>query len=87
MAYTRETHGFSALGGYEPSGYELTGTGEPAQINGARMTAGVFAALSVPAMLGRVFPADEDEHHQQVAVRWEAELTMPARFISRGSGN
>jgi len=39
MAYTRETHGFSALGGYEPSGYELTGTGEPAQVNGARMTA------------------------------------------------
>src|SRR5580700_7461659 len=30
-AYTRETHGFSALGGYQGAGYELSGTGEPAQ--------------------------------------------------------
>ena len=32
------------------------------------MTAGVFSALEVSPLLGRVFTADEDEHHQQVAV-------------------
>ena len=67
-AYTRETHGFSALGGYQGAGYELSGTGEPAQVNAARLTAGVFSALGVNPLMGRVFTADEDEHSQQVVV-------------------
>ena len=67
-AYTRQTHGFSALGGYQGSGYELSGNGEPAQINAARLTAGVFPALGVNPQLGRVFTTEEDEHSQQVTV-------------------
>ena len=67
-AYTRETHGFSALGGYQRSGYELSGAGEPAQINGARLTAGVFSALGVAPLLGRVFTTDEELHSEQLAV-------------------
>jgi putative ABC transport system permease protein len=66
--YTRETHSFTALGGYQPSAYELSGNGEPAQVNAARMTAGVFSALGVAPQLGRVFTTDEDEHSQQVTV-------------------
>ncbi len=68
LAYTRETHGFSALGGYQGAGYELSGTGEPAQVNASRMTAGVFSALDVNPLMGRVFTASEDEHSQQVVV-------------------
>ena len=68
LAYTRQTHGFSALGGYQGAGYELSGTGEPAQVNASRMTAGVFPALGVNPLMGRVFTADEDEHSQQVVV-------------------
>src|SRR5271165_684882 len=67
-AYTRDTHGFSALGGYQYSGYELSGNGEPAQVNAARLTSGVFPALRVQPMLGRFFTADEDEHSQQVTL-------------------
>src|SRR3984885_7073864 len=67
-AYTRETRSFMALGGYQYAGYELSGTGEPAQVNAARMTAGVFPALGVAPQLGRVFTADEDEHSQQVTL-------------------
>ncbi|HET6205617.1 MAG TPA: hypothetical protein VFD98_02330, partial [Terracidiphilus sp.] len=37
-AYARETHGFAALGGYQGTGFELSGNGEPAQINAARLT-------------------------------------------------
>ena len=66
--YTRQTHAFTALGGYQGSGYELSGMGEPAQVSAARLTAGVFSALGVNPQLGRVFTADEDEHSQQVAV-------------------
>jgi predicted permease len=66
--YTRDTHGFSALGGYQFSNYELSSTGEPAVINASRLTAGVFSALAVQPHLGRVFTADEDEHSQPVVV-------------------
>src|ERR1700758_1054657 len=59
-AYTRENKGFSALGGYQGTGFELSGNGEPAQLNATRMTAGVFSALGVQPQLGRVFTADED---------------------------
>ena len=38
-AYTRDTHSFVSLGGYQFAGYELSGKGEPAQVNAARMTA------------------------------------------------
>ena len=66
--YTRDTHGFSALGGYQFSNYELSSSGEPAFINASRLTAGVFSALAVQPHLGRVFTADEDEHSQAVVV-------------------
>jgi len=67
-AYSRDTKSFVGLGGYTGSSYELSGSGEAAQVNGTRMTAGVFAALGVAPELGRVFTADEDEQHEQVAV-------------------
>jgi len=68
IAYTRDTRLFSALGGYQFSRYELSGSGDPAQVSGARLTSGVFSALGVTPALGRVFTTDEDEHHQEVAV-------------------
>jgi putative ABC transport system permease protein len=66
--YTRDTKAFDGLGGYIFSRYELSGSGEAARLNAARMTAGVFAALAVQPELGRVFTVDEDEHSQQVVV-------------------
>jgi predicted permease len=77
-AYSRDTHGFSALGGYQNSGFELSGNGEPAQVNAARLTAGVFPALGVAPELGRVFTVNEDEHSEQVVVLSHA--TWVSRF-------
>ncbi len=79
-AYTRDTHGFSALGGYQGASYELSGNGEPAMIDAARLTAGVFPALGVSPMLGRVFTQQEDDHSVQVAVLSHA--TWVNRFHS-----
>jgi putative ABC transport system permease protein len=76
--YMRETHSFAALGGYQSTGFELSGTGEPAQISAARLTPGVFTALAVPPQLGRVFTEDETEHSQQVVVLSYA--TWKSRF-------
>ena len=67
-AYSRDTKSFDALGGYTYAGYELSGAGEAAQVNAARLTAGIFPALGVQPQLGRVFTADEDEQSQQVVV-------------------
>jgi predicted permease len=66
--YTRETKSFAALGGYGFQGFELSGAGEPAQVLASRLTAGVFPALGVAPLLGRLFTAEEAEHSQQVAV-------------------
>ena len=67
-AYTRLTHSFASLGGYQVTGFELSGSGEPAQVNAARFTGGVFPSLGVQPMLGRVFTQQEDDQSQQVAV-------------------
>jgi putative ABC transport system permease protein len=66
--YMRETHAFSSLGGFQTSTYELSGEGDPAQINAARLTASVFSALGVSPLMGRPFTRQEDENSQQVAV-------------------
>jgi putative ABC transport system permease protein len=76
--YTRDTHSFSALGGYTFAGYELSGIGDPAQVNAARMTSGVFSALAVEPLLGRVFTQQEDDQKQQIAVLSYA--TWQSRF-------
>jgi putative ABC transport system permease protein len=92
--YTRDTQSFAALGGYQQNGNELSGAGEPAQINDACMIAGVFAALGVQPLLGRVFTTEEDTGGAPVAVlsyatwqsRFHGDAGMPgssaAKFFS-----
>jgi predicted permease len=67
-AYVRNTHSFDALGGYQQVDYELSGIGEPARVRAARMSAGVFPALGIAPLLGRVFTQQEDDQREQVAV-------------------
>jgi putative ABC transport system permease protein len=66
--YTRDTHSFTSLGGYQGTGFELSGMGNPAAVNATRMSAGVFPALKVPPLLGRFFTQHEDDQRQQVVV-------------------
>jgi putative ABC transport system permease protein len=66
--YMRDTSAFSSLGGYQPSNYELSGQGEPVQINAARLNASVFPALGVSPLMGRGFTQQEDEGSAQLAV-------------------
>jgi putative ABC transport system permease protein len=77
-AYMRDTHSFQSLGGVGFSAYELSGIGEPAQVNASRLSARVFSALEVAPLLGRTFTAQEDEQSQQVAVLSYA--TWKSRF-------
>ncbi len=66
--YMRDTHSFTSLGGYQGAGFELSGAGEPAVVNGTRMSGGVLPALGVAPLMGRVFTQQEDEQHEQVTV-------------------
>jgi predicted permease len=68
QAYTRDTHSFESLGGYVQGGYELSGIGDPAQVNASRLSGGVFPALQVSPFIGRFFTQQEDDNKAQVAV-------------------
>jgi len=85
--YTRDTHSFTALGGYQQSGHELSGIGDPAQINDARMNAGVFSALGVQPLLGRVFTTDEDASGAPVTVlsyaTWQSRFHGDATILGK----
>ena len=81
--YTRDTHSFVALGGYTFAAYELSGIGDPAQVNAVRMSPGAFAALAVEPLLGRVFTQRKTRQHQQVAVLSYA--TWQSRFHGEAS--
>jgi predicted permease len=76
--YTRDTHSFESLGGYQGASYELSGVGEPAQVNATRMSGGVFPALGIQPLRGRFFTQQEDDQKQQVAVisysMWQTRL-------------
>ncbi|HXY08012.1 MAG TPA: ABC transporter permease [Terriglobales bacterium] len=67
-AYTRDTRSFESLGGYQQTSPELSGIGEPAQVNAARLSGGVFPALGVSPLMGRFFTQQEDDQNQLVTV-------------------
>ncbi len=76
--YTRDTHSFTSLGGYRGTSFELSGVGEPADVNATRMSSGVLPALDVQPLLGRFFTQQEDEERQPVVVLSYA--TWQSRF-------
>jgi predicted permease len=78
VIYPRDTHSFQSLGGFGFTNYELSGMGEPAQINGSRMTPTVFSTLGVAPLMGRVFTAQEDQQKALVTVLSYA--TWKSRF-------
>ena len=78
LAYIRDTHSFTALGGYSHRTFELSGIGQPAHINAARMTPGVFSVLGVAPLMGRVFTEQEDTDAAPVVVLSYA--TWKSRF-------
>jgi predicted permease len=68
VIYPRDTHSFESLGGYGSMSFEISGIGEPVQINASRMTPSIFSALGVGPLMGRVFTAQEDQQKAQVVV-------------------
>jgi predicted permease len=67
-SYMENTRGFASLGAYQQNSYELSGVGDPAQVNASRLTPSIFTVLNVSPLLGRTFTQREDETNQLVAV-------------------
>ena len=66
LSYPRETRSFSSMGGYQQTGYELSGIGDPDQISASRLSASIFPTLGVSPLIGRGFTQQEDEGKQHV---------------------
>lgn len=87
ITYERDTRSFASLGGYQQTGYELSGAGAPAQISAARLTGSVFPALGVSPLIGRVFTPQEDTNRAQVTVisytMWRSRFGGDASVLGR----
>ena len=66
--YVREMQSSMSLGSFTQTGYELSGIGEPAQINATRLSGDAFTVLGVSPVMGRTFTQAEDDGKVQVAV-------------------
>jgi len=65
----REERPFEQFGVFRNDSFNLTGSGEPALLDGFRASAGFFPVLGVTPVLGRGFSVDEDQPgHDQVVV-------------------
>jgi putative ABC transport system permease protein len=60
LAFAEQSRTFGELGAFLGSSFNLTGAGEPARFDGARVSAGFFRAFRVAPRLGRVFGDDAD---------------------------
>jgi putative ABC transport system permease protein len=85
--YTRDTHSFTSLGGYQQTGFELSGNGDPAMVNATRLTGGLLPALGVAPLMGRYFTQQEDDQHEQVAVlsysAWQDRFHGDAKILGQ----
>jgi ABC-type antimicrobial peptide transport system permease subunit len=65
---TREQTPFQSLGAFQNDSFNLTGSGEPALLDGFRASSEFFPALGVSPALGRTYTAEEDQpgHEHEV---------------------
>ena len=69
MDWRKQATVFDHVAAYRSWGADLTGTGEPEHLEGARVSAAFFPALGVKTALGRTFvPGEEQPGNDQVAV-------------------
>ena len=60
-ALRTQTQSFEEMAAATPTGFVLTGAGEPEKVEGRRVTASFFPLLGVPPRIGRVFTPEEDQ--------------------------
>ena len=67
--YQARLHSFQSMAIETNWAANLTGVGEPARIQGARVTGRFFATLGIPALIGRgLLPGEDSAGHEHVVV-------------------
>ena len=79
---------FEEIGVYNRGSYNLTGRGEPRRLDGALLSADVFAALRARAAVGRVFNKEEDSPGAQPVVvlsygLWQSQFGGDAGVVNQ----
>ena len=69
-----ETKTYRYLGAFESASFNLTGVGDPALVEGLRVSWAFFPALGVSPALGRVFTREEDQPGHERVVLLSARL-------------
>ena len=76
--------GLSLIGG---ANFSLTGTGEPENVPGARVSASLFSVLRVPMQLGRTFLQEEEDRRERVVIvsddLWRTRLQAGAGIVGQ----
>jgi putative ABC transport system permease protein len=68
LAFRRSNSVFSGLAALEARDFNLTGSGEPERLHGARVSSDLFSILGVRPELGRSFIPEEDEEGRDAVV-------------------
>ena len=69
LDWRRMAHSFSHLGLYDTAHFSLTGSGDPENVAGARITSWFLESLGVRPQLGRTFEVSEEQAaHHRVAI-------------------
>src|SRR5262245_14839758 len=66
--YRDQSRVFEQIVAYRTQNFNFTGVDEPERLDGARASAGVFAALGVPPLLGRAYRPEEEQPGQNRGV-------------------
>jgi len=82
-----QNHVFQDMAAYTDSSFALTGTEQPAHLQGATVTAAMFRLLGVSPELGRGFLPEDDEPHHHVVILshrlWEERFGGDPQIIGR----
>jgi len=86
--WQRDTHSFEGIAIAEPFPMNLTSSGEPREVDGARVSANLFEILGVSPGLGRTFAAGEDvpgRDHVAVLTNafWREEFHSDATLLGK----
>src|SRR6185503_12283913 len=92
--WREQNHVFEDIAAYQGDTYTVVDGGEPEQISGARVSAGMFEILGVSPTLGRTFLTEEDHPNQDAVIilsdglwrrRFAADPNLIGQMITTGS--
>ena len=88
LDFRERNHAFTDLAAYCGFHYNLTGSGEPRQLEGAAVSPVLFAILGIQPMLGRTFLPDEDSYSSPHVVLlshrlWSGEFRSDPQIVGR----